>query len=296
MKKNDLQSLILSLVINFLIILILPNIDIKRDAGKISVGLIQFKEENKKVTPKKNLEKKKAIPKKKVKDVKEKPKVNDKKVEKKVEKKQVKPIETPSSEGLFSDFDPITTTAIVPARQVATSKKKVVKREAGDIGVKQDIKGVSSVRESSVAVVDEKIESVAKKEDIVVEGESSTEGKSNFEAIASGTNKAEGLPKGYKIGFEDGDMVGIWDPGNTDPDYSYVAQKKGQQGKVVIRLQINKDGRVEEARIIEKSGYSEIDNSVERIARTWRIRLVKFGQNIYGTADITISFKLKRGE
>ncbi len=103
----------------------------------------------------------------------------------------------------------------------------------------------------------------------------------------------EGLPSGYKLGVEDGDVVAKWDTNNLEPEYPESAQLRGMQGKVLLKMEIDENGRVSSVFIEKGSGVPEINEAIEQIARTWRIYLTKNGLNIKGNVILEYSFKLK---
>ncbi|MGL5000986.1 MAG: energy transducer TonB, partial [Cetobacterium sp.] len=101
-----------------------------------------------------------------------------------------------------------------------------------------------------------------------------------------------GLPSGYKLGVEDGDVVAKWDQNNREPRYPEAAQLRGMQGKVLLKIQIDESGKVSSVFIEKGSGVPEINMAIEEIARTWRIYLTKNGLNIKGNVTLEYSFKL----
>ena len=105
-------------------------------------------------------------------------------------------------------------------------------------------------------------------------------------------NGVDGLPSGYRLGVEDGDVVAKWDQANREPRYPEAAQLRGMQGKVLLKIQIDETGKVASVFIEKGSGVPEINMAIEEIARTWKIYLTKNGLNIKGNVNLEYSFKL----
>ena len=103
---------------------------------------------------------------------------------------------------------------------------------------------------------------------------------------------AEGLPSGYRLGVEDGDIIAKWDQNNREPRYPEAAQLRGMQGKVLLKIQIDEAGKVTSVFIEKGSGVPEINIAIEEIARTWRIYLTKNGLNIKRNVNLEYSFKI----
>lgn len=306
MKKNDLQSLILSIVINVIIILLLPGIKLPmEDEGKISVGLIQFKEENKKVTPKKPEKTEEVKPEEKPqppvavepeKPVEEAPKEVQQEVVKETPKKVPVPDAIPVPE---IDVETLVSTLPQERRRPVIQEEKREERvfeKEETRSEKQEIRG-ADLQKKEIAQIDAApIISEGEPQKIVAKA-SSAEGESDLAIpLAEETDKLEGLPQGVKdIGSPDGNITGRWDPGNVLPRYPESAELKGQTGTVRLRVYVEENGSVNKVEMIG-SGVPELNRSIEEVARTWKIYLTKNGQRIYGNVTLEIPFRLLRGE
>lgn len=100
------------------------------------------------------------------------------------------------------------------------------------------------------------------------------------------------IPSGYKIGVDEG-IKAKWDVRNKEPKYPETAELRGMQGKIRLKLKIDKNGRVIDVVIEKGSGVPEINQVTEEVARTWRIKLIKNGMNVEGDAIVEYTFKLK---
>ena len=306
MLKNDRKSLFITILtdIIILVILIIIKIDIpsKVDA-KISVGLIEYMEEDRKVTPKKQEEEKE-----KPSEPAEKPR--EEIVEKPVEevvKEIPKDIKQEKQELVLPDIIPVpdinldTLIAKNPSeRKVSIAPKEDIRQERVFKEEQKEmieIKGAELEKREIAKVEVTPIQSEGEIGKIVVEKQN-TEGEiegldSN---LASESDKLEGLPKGYKdIGSIDGNITGKWDESNKLPVYPESAELAGKTGTVVLKVYVTEEGRVERVEM-GGSGVPELNRAVEKVARTWRIYLSKNGQRVYGNVTLEIPFRLLRGE
>lgn len=57
---------------------------------------------------------------------------------------------------------------------------------------------------------------------------------------------------------------------NPPPVYPPVSKRLGEQGRVVLRVLINTEGRAEKAEIRESSGYERLDQAALKTVLQWR--------------------------
>lgn len=301
MKKDDLRSLILSVIINIIVILLIPGMKIpQREDGKISVGLVEFSDENAKISPEKQEEES---------VVEEPPTIAEEVVEE-------KPVEEPKQEAVeeqkpapkpLPEIAPLPDIEVLVSPVAHTRKRpdattqEVVRQER----VLEEDKN-SDMIEISGAELERKELAEIETTPITSERESSlaapdtmptgTDEGEGFVDLASETDKLEGLPKGYKdIGSSDGNLTGRWDEANRLPVYPESAELQGKTGTVELQVFVTEDGRVQKIEI-KGSGVPELNRAIEEVARTWRIYLSKNGQRVYGDVTLEIPFRLLRGE
>ena len=288
-KKNDLISFIIASALNIALIMLLPNLKTE-DVGnkKLKVGLVALekektylKENNKNLPAKKKAEKKETLN-----------TTTDKIIEKKVEVKKEKnlnlvelskSIKAPSFEVMTVSKEK----ALKKNSQLedaAMSYKKERKYERED---KPGLEKEKSVFSDSKII--DKIMSDKEDENLTINSDQSL----SFENIKVDKGRVEGLPSGYKLGLEDGDIIARWDSSNKEPIYPEKAELKGLQGTVKVRLDVNERGEVLSLTIIKGSGVPEINKAIENIGRTWKIYLSKHGLRIKGKVILDYSFKLK---
>jgi protein TonB len=59
-------------------------------------------------------------------------------------------------------------------------------------------------------------------------------------------------------------------PSRTPPVYPAFSQRMGEEGKVVLRVELDTEGRVDAARVVTSSGYKRLDEAALTAVRTWR--------------------------
>ena len=106
------------------------------------------------------------------------------------------------------------------------------------------------------------------------------------------TFNGDGAPSGYKLGSTDGDIIATWDPNNQEPVYPESAQLKGLNGTVKLKLNIDEYGNIKNINFQKGSGVPEINLSIEKVARTWKIYLKKNSVVVKGEVILEYSFKL----
>lgn len=287
-QKRDVVSFSLAIIINLIILISIPGLDIVEDVKdkKLKVGLVAL--EKKKYTSKAT---KKTIAKKK-----ESKKIETLETTKQDLIEERKRIKREKNLSLLK----ISKSLKAPSLDVLTSKKAAIGKKLDSVKSdeknfkeqekleREDSEGVeknSSIFNDSKII--DKIISDSKDENLEIKSES------NEEKINVKDGKVEGLPSGYKLGVEDGDIIAKWDISNKEPVYPEKAELAGMQGTVKVRMDIDANGRVVNLFMEKGSGVPEINTAIETIGRTWRIYLSKKGQRIKGKVILEYSFKLK---
>ncbi|MGL4988587.1 MAG: energy transducer TonB [Cetobacterium sp.] len=295
-ENNDFKILIISVVINFLILFLIPGITIDKIVNKkLKVGLVSTESPKKvKQTPKVTQEKNNSSKKEPKKEVKKELVKEIVKETKPVEK--VAEVKKLSLDDLAKNITKRETEFLV----IDTPSKREISNDLKDrVLDKKDL--VESKSESSLDFT--KNITLSKDEEILektseLSNKSEELGLEEAEKDSFGLktmiekNGIDGLPSGYKLGVEDGDVVAKWDQNNREPRYPESAQLRGMQGKVLLKIQIDESGKVSSVFIEKGSGVPEINMAIEEIARTWKIYLAKNGLNIRGTVTLEYSFKL----
>jgi len=77
------------------------------------------------------------------------------------------------------------------------------------------------------------------------------------------------------------------------PDYPRASQRRGEQGRVVVRVLISAEGRVVEATVRSSSGHSRLDESALKAVRAARFKpYTENGHAYRAMADIPFDFVL----
>ena len=291
MRREDGISFFLSIIINIIILLLIPSLSAKHVANKkIKIGLVAYdnrdkkvfdgkknsNSQQKKITSEIDKNKKTAEPKKD-----EKPKKDPNKVDLAALDSIAKKIVAPKVDVLsVAKAERENKTLVTPKKQYEQIKSSTPKPE-----LKNDIK-------LEKEPIPEKIENLDLSSD-KIKFNSEAGKDQEFDRILHFSDGTEGLPSGYRLGTEDGDIVARWDNSNKEPVYPESAQARGLHGTVKIRMNIDENGNVRNLKLEKGSGVPEINNAIEEVGRTWKIYLSKNGLNVQGDVILEYNFVLK---
>lgn len=80
---------------------------------------------------------------------------------------------------------------------------------------------------------------------------------------------------------------------NPKPEYPALSRRLGEEGKVVLSVLINEQGRAEQVRIKRSSGFSRLDEAAQRAVKTWSYRAgTRNGVPEAMWFDVPVLFKL----
>ncbi|MDX8335518.1 MULTISPECIES: energy transducer TonB [Cetobacterium] len=296
-QNKDLKIFILSVVINLLILFLIPGIKIDEIVDKkLKVGLVALETNSKKTTTKPEPKKKSTPVKEEKKEEKKVVKKEESKTsEKKVEVKETKKL---SLDDLAKSISKRETEFLAIDKPSSREINSDLKKELLDKKNLQEIEKKSLVDPTKDMIISKETEVLDKSIDSQLDNntkeldfQGAGDEELGFKTMVE-KNGADGLPSGYRLGVEDGDVVAKWDQGNREPRYPEAAQLRGMQGKVLLKIQIDETGKVTSVFIEKGSGVPEINMAIEEIARTWKIYLTKNGLNIKGNVSLEYSFKL----
>lgn len=84
---------------------------------------------------------------------------------------------------------------------------------------------------------------------------------------------------------------------NPAPPYPHEARRNGWEGTVLLRINVQADGRPSIVEIVRGSGHPVLDDAAVRTLRRWKFSPARLaGQPVSATVEIPISFKLKHTE
>lgn len=80
---------------------------------------------------------------------------------------------------------------------------------------------------------------------------------------------------------------------NPPPRYPYLARRRGQEGRVLLRVRVSSAGDAAAVSIRRSSGYRLLDDAAVEAVREWRFVPASRGESpVAGTVDVPITFKL----
>jgi len=80
---------------------------------------------------------------------------------------------------------------------------------------------------------------------------------------------------------------------NPSPQYPDVSRERGDEGTVILRVRVDKEGRPTDIRVRESSGYDRLDDEAVDTVKRWRFTPAEHaGVKIRSTVLIPIRFRL----
>lgn len=80
---------------------------------------------------------------------------------------------------------------------------------------------------------------------------------------------------------------------NPPPRYPYLARRRGQEGRVLLRVRVSSAGNAAAVSIRRSSGYRLLDDAAVEAVREWRfVPASRGGSPVAGAVDVPVSFKL----
>ena len=87
---------------------------------------------------------------------------------------------------------------------------------------------------------------------------------------------------------------GIEGLANPVPRYPYLSRSREEEGKVILRVHVNKQGRTSRIETIQSSGHSRLDKAARKAVKNWTfIPALEDGNPTAGIVQVPISFVLK---
>ncbi|NMF97305.1 energy transducer TonB [Aromatoleum toluolicum] len=80
---------------------------------------------------------------------------------------------------------------------------------------------------------------------------------------------------------------------NPAPQYPKLSRRRGEQGKVTLRVRVRADGRAEAVEIAHSSGHPRLDDAALETVRSWRFVPARQGDTpIDSSLLVPIAFRL----
>jgi len=295
MKKIDYLSLFLSIVINLLILLCIPGLDIKTIMdSKIKVGMVAF-DNNRTIridsqrTENSNRSDRNLSNEKTGDNSQDDSNVSQTGIDL---TKLSESISMPEINILSSDISNRTTDSL--SYDFRNEKVMTVGIEAPLEMREVEIESVENVLNTELRERNEIFQSEFLAEKIEFNSEIGTD--IVFDRLLEMDDGLDGLPSGYRLGTEDGNIVARWDSRNREPVYPESAQLRGMHGVVKIRMAIDENGNILSFILERGSGVPEINQAIEEVGRTWKIYLSRNGLNVRGDVELEYTFTLRGQE
>ncbi len=59
-------------------------------------------------------------------------------------------------------------------------------------------------------------------------------------------------------------------PKLTAPTYPAISRRMGEEGKLVLRVELDENGRIDDAKVIDSSGYERLDTAALTAVKSWQ--------------------------
>lgn len=83
-------------------------------------------------------------------------------------------------------------------------------------------------------------------------------------------------------------------PSLTAPTYPAISRRMGEEGKLILRVELDESGRIENARVVDSSGYDRLDNAALEAVKSWQCRpAMRNGEPVRAVALQPFNFVLQ---
>ena len=80
---------------------------------------------------------------------------------------------------------------------------------------------------------------------------------------------------------------------NPKPLYPPISRRRGEEGKVLLKVKVTKNGKAALVTIKKSSGSNQLDNAARKAVRSWRfVPAKRNGKPVNGSVIVPITFKL----
>ena len=81
---------------------------------------------------------------------------------------------------------------------------------------------------------------------------------------------------------------------NPPPAYPRISKRRGEEGKVLLRVKVNQQGRAALVKLHQSSGSTRLDNAARKAVNRWRfVPAKKAGKTVSGWVIVPVVFKLR---
>lgn len=83
-------------------------------------------------------------------------------------------------------------------------------------------------------------------------------------------------------------------PKLTPPEYPAISRRMGEEGKLVLRVELDESGRIDDAKVINSSGYERLDAAALTAVKSWQCNpSLRNGQPVRAVALQPFNFVLQ---
>ncbi len=78
------------------------------------------------------------------------------------------------------------------------------------------------------------------------------------------------------------------------PNYPAISRRMGEEGKLILRVELDESGHIDDARVVDSSGYERLDKAALEAVKSWQCRpSMRNGQPVRAVALQPFNFVLQ---
>jgi protein TonB len=119
------------------------------------------------------------------------------------------------------------------------------------------------------------------------------------EAVSDQMEKSGSLPDSAPAQMPTGPVtltseLSVSCPKLSPPTYPAISRRMGEEGKLVLRVELDESGRIDEAKILNSSGYERLDTAALTAVKSWHCNpSLRNGQPVRAVALQPFNFVLQ---
>lgn len=81
----------------------------------------------------------------------------------------------------------------------------------------------------------------------------------------------------------------------VQPAYPAAALRAGEEGRVLLRVDVGADGRPTDVQVVERSGSRDLDRAAQRAVRDWTFQpAMRDGKAVASTVQVPVDFRVEQ--
>ncbi|MDZ4737393.1 MAG: TonB family protein [Rhodospirillaceae bacterium] len=81
---------------------------------------------------------------------------------------------------------------------------------------------------------------------------------------------------------------------NLEPEYPWASRRAGEEGRILLRVEVSADGTVDSINVAESSGHRRLDEAALEAVRQWRFEPARVGEQAVATSvTVPVTFRLE---